>query len=148
MIGFFRLSSVPWTLLPEQRDLPVYWFPRSSVGTHTGVGTNRPACILTQKRGRKKRPQAFLYYNSAHKNSVWRFHMKNITLSADEKLIEAARRRAASEHTTLNQQFRIWLEEYARRKQQADDAREVIRELQDKYSTGGRKFTRDEMNER
>ncbi|HID73237.1 TPA: hypothetical protein EYP38_04810 [Candidatus Micrarchaeota archaeon] len=74
--------------------------------------------------------------------------MKNITLSADEKLIEAARRRAASEHTTLNQQFRIWLEEYARRKQQADDAREVIRELQDKYSTGGRKFTRDEMNER
>ena len=74
--------------------------------------------------------------------------MKNITLSADEKLIEAARQRAASEHTTLNQQFRIWLEEYVRRKQQADEAMATIRELQEKYSTGGRKFTRDEMNER
>ena len=29
--------------------------------------------------------------------------MKNITLSADENLIEAARRRAAAEHTTLNE---------------------------------------------
>ena len=74
--------------------------------------------------------------------------MKNITLSADEKLIEAARQRAASEHTTLNQQFRIWLEDYVRRKQQADEAMATIRELQEKYSTGGRKFTRDEMNER
>jgi molybdenum-dependent DNA-binding transcriptional regulator ModE len=74
--------------------------------------------------------------------------MKNITLSADEKLIEAARRRAASEHTTLNQQFRIWLEEYARRKQQADEAMEVIKRMRTYVRTDGRKFTRDEMNER
>lgn len=40
--------------------------------------------------------------------------MKNITLSADENLIEAARQRAVVEHTTLNEQFRIWLAEYAR----------------------------------
>jgi len=74
--------------------------------------------------------------------------MKNITLSADEKLIDAARQRAASEHTTLNKQFRIWLEDYVHRKQQADEAIATIRELQGKYSTGGRKFSRDELNER
>lgn len=74
--------------------------------------------------------------------------MKNITLSADENLIEAARQRAAAEHTTLNQQFRRWLADYARRKQQADEAMATIKALQAKYSTDGRKFTRDEMNER
>jgi hypothetical protein len=35
--------------------------------------------------------------------------MKNITLSADEKLIEAARARAQAEQTSLNEQFRRWL---------------------------------------
>lgn len=74
--------------------------------------------------------------------------MKNITLSADEELIEAARQRAASEHTTLNEQFRRWLADYVRREQQARLAMETIRELQGRLATGGRNFTRDEMNER
>ena len=74
--------------------------------------------------------------------------MKNITLSADENLIEGARRRAVAEHTTLNEQFRLWMENYVRREQQAADAMRVIRELQGGIFTGGRKFTRDEMNER
>ena len=74
--------------------------------------------------------------------------MKNITLSADENLIEAARRRAVSERTTLNEQFRSWLKRYVRREQQAAEAMRVMRELQGTISTGGRKFTRDEMNER
>ena len=74
--------------------------------------------------------------------------MKNITLSADENLIEAARRRAVAEHTTLNAQFRLWIENYVRREQQAAEAMRVIRELQSSLFTGGRKFTRDEMNER
>ena len=74
--------------------------------------------------------------------------MKNITLSADENLIEAARQRAGTEHTTLNEQFRLWLENYVRREQQAAEAMRVIRELQGGIFTGGRKFTRDEMNER
>ncbi len=39
--------------------------------------------------------------------------MKNITLSADEGLIEAAHERARTEHTTLNEQFRLWLSDYA-----------------------------------
>ena len=74
--------------------------------------------------------------------------MKNITLSADENLIEAARRRAVAEHTTLNEQFRLWMENYVRREQQAAEAMRVIRELQGGIFTGGRKFTRGEMNER
>ena len=36
--------------------------------------------------------------------------MKNITLSADQDLIEAARRRASAERPTLNAQFRLWLQ--------------------------------------
>lgn len=74
--------------------------------------------------------------------------MKNITLSADEGLIEEARRIATSRSTTLNAEFRLWLADYAGRKRQAEKAMSTIRELQGKYGTGGRKFTREEMNER
>jgi len=74
--------------------------------------------------------------------------MKNITLSADEKLIEDARARARAEHTTLNEQFRRWLEDYARRQQRTDEAMAVVSELQQQVRTGGRRFSRDEMNER
>jgi hypothetical protein len=74
--------------------------------------------------------------------------MKNITLSADEGMIEAARERAREENTTLNEQFRLWLAGYARREQQAERAMAVVRELRGRVRTGGRRFTRDEMNER
>lgn len=74
--------------------------------------------------------------------------MKNITLSADEKLIEAARERARAEHTTLNEQFRHWLADYARRQERMQRYDQVMRELRGYVRTGGRKFSRDEMNER
>lgn len=74
--------------------------------------------------------------------------MKNITLSADDKLIEAARERARAEQTTLNEQFRRWLADYVRQEQQAESAMTLIEELRGQVRTGGRKFTRDEMNER
>jgi len=74
--------------------------------------------------------------------------VKNITLSADQKLIEAARERARSEHTTLNEQFRQWLAEYVRPEQRADEAMAVVERLRGYVRTGGRRFTRDEMNER
>ena len=74
--------------------------------------------------------------------------MKNITLSADEALIKAARQRAASENTTLNEQFRRWLERYVHRERQAERALAVIDSLAEVIDTGGRKFTREEMNER
>ena len=74
--------------------------------------------------------------------------MKNITFSADEDLIEAARARAREERTTLNEQFRLWLEQYAHRSRRVEDAMAIIDKVRGYASSGGRKFTRDEMNER
>lgn len=74
--------------------------------------------------------------------------MKNITLSADERVIEAARERARRESTTLNEQFRRWLEDYADDSRRADDVRAAIRDLQTRVRTGGRRFSREELNER
>ena len=73
--------------------------------------------------------------------------MKNITLSADDDLIEAARRRAACEGTTLTEQFRLWLADYVGRDRQAARAVDVMRELQGRLQVG-RKLTREEMNQR
>lgn len=73
--------------------------------------------------------------------------MKNITLSADESLIEAARERARAEHTTLNEQFRRWLADYAHTRERMQRYNEVMEKLRGKLKVG-RKFTREEMNER
>ena len=74
--------------------------------------------------------------------------MRNVTFSADERVIEAARARARAERTTLNEQFRRWLEAYAMREDRSRDAMRVIEELRSTVRTGGRRFTRDERNER
>ena len=73
--------------------------------------------------------------------------MKNITLSAEEHLIEAARERARSEHSTLNEQFRRWLTEYAHAPERMQRYDEVMAQVRGKVKLG-RKLTRDEMNER
>jgi hypothetical protein len=74
--------------------------------------------------------------------------MKNITLSADADLIDAARERARSERTTLNAQFRRWLADYARPAHKAERVRMLLEEMGSYAGNDGRKFTRDEMNER
>ena len=74
--------------------------------------------------------------------------MINITLSADENLSEAAQQRAEADQTTLNEQFQLGLKNYVRSEQQAAEAMRVVRELQSSILTNGRKFSRDEMNER
>ena len=74
--------------------------------------------------------------------------MKNITLSADEHLLEAAHKFAAVENTTLNAKFRQWLEDCTQQQHRADDEMAFIEEMRRKYSPCDRKFTRDEMNER
>ena len=74
--------------------------------------------------------------------------MKNITLSAPEPLIEAARKRAHEEHTTLNAEFRTWLASYGQRKQRAGEALKVMERIGNYASSGGHKFSREEMNER
>jgi hypothetical protein len=73
--------------------------------------------------------------------------MKNITLSADESLIEAARERARSERTTLNHQFRCWLAAYAQTQGRMDRYDAVMRGLRGKLKAG-RKLSRESMNER
>ncbi len=73
--------------------------------------------------------------------------MKNITLSADENLIELARAEARARKTTLNALFRQWLSEIARRDEARKRADEIINNLS-RHLSFDRKFTRDEMNER
>lgn len=72
--------------------------------------------------------------------------LKNITLSAEETLIQQARDQARKQKTTLNQLFRDWLKRYT----QTDRAKESYTELMQQlgYANSGQKFTRDEMNER
>lgn len=73
--------------------------------------------------------------------------MKNITLSADERLIDAARERARAERTTLNEQFRRWLAEYALAQQRLQRCDDVMVQLRGKLKVG-RKLDREEMNQR
>ena len=78
--------------------------------------------------------------------------LKNITLSADEALIREARRQAALQNTTLNVLFREWLERFVA--QHDEDVRQQLVKRYDElmqqlsHVDAGRKFTREELNER
>jgi hypothetical protein len=72
--------------------------------------------------------------------------MKNITLSADEDLIEQARSVARQQHRTLNAAFREWLTHFAAASGSVRDYDALMRRL--RHIKAGRPFTRDEMNER
>ncbi len=71
--------------------------------------------------------------------------MKNITLSADERLIFKARKKAQSEHTTLNDRFRQWLAAYT-----ASNIDRKYSELMEQlsYARPSGRYSRDELNER
>lgn len=75
--------------------------------------------------------------------------MKNITLSADDQLIEAARARARAraEHSTLNEKFRAWLAFYAGTPDRLRRYEETMALVRGKVVIGA-KLNRDEMNER
>lgn len=72
--------------------------------------------------------------------------LQNITLSADKKLVERARRRAAQEKSTLNQLFRRWLMRYVGATETRKNYEELMANLT--YASATRPFSRDEMNER
>lgn len=72
--------------------------------------------------------------------------MKNITLSADEDLIEQARLVARARRKTLNTAFREWLLQFTAQAGNAQEVEAVMRRLS--HLAAGRRFTRDEMNER
>lgn len=73
--------------------------------------------------------------------------MKNVTLSADEPLIEAARARARAANTTLNEEFRRWLAVYARPHETLQRYEDTMKALKGQLKLGP-KLTRDQMNER
>lgn len=72
--------------------------------------------------------------------------LKNITLSAEKNLIENARQRAESKNTTLNAEFRRWLEQYVESPHTRPDLDELLESFA--YVKPGRSFTREEMNAR
>jgi hypothetical protein len=72
--------------------------------------------------------------------------MKNITLSAEEDLIEQARRVARAQRRTLNEAFREWLAQFAAGEADAQAFDALMKDLQ--HVNTGRRFSRDEMNER
>jgi hypothetical protein len=72
--------------------------------------------------------------------------MKNVTLSADENLIEQARLIAKAQRRTLNAAFREWLEHFTGQAGSAQEFDSLMKRL--KHVRAGRRYTRDEMNER
>jgi hypothetical protein len=72
--------------------------------------------------------------------------MKNITFSVEERLIEQARLAARSQHKTLNQAFREWLAQYASQAGSGPEFDSLMRRL--RPVRAGRRFTREERNER
>lgn len=71
---------------------------------------------------------------------------QNITFNADKSDIELAREEAQSQNTTLHELFRDWLKGIAGRKRREQEYRALMDEL--RHVNAGRKFTREEMNER
>ena len=72
--------------------------------------------------------------------------VKNITLSAEEELVKEAREKAVREGTTLNNFFRQWLKQLVGSDIKPGEYEELMRTLS--YAEPGRKFSRDEINER
>jgi len=69
--------------------------------------------------------------------------LKNVTLSADPQLIQLAREKAGKENSTLNAQFRIWLEQYVRADSKLIDYDALMAQLAN--GQPGQKFSREEM---
>lgn len=72
--------------------------------------------------------------------------MKNITLSADEDLIEQARLVARAQRKTLNVAFREWLAQFTAQSGNGQEVESLFKSL--RHVKAGRRFTRDQMNER
>jgi hypothetical protein len=73
--------------------------------------------------------------------------MKNITLSADEELIDRARELARSQKRTLNEAFREWLVQFTQQSGKAEEYDALMKRLRQTVRLHP-PYTRDEMNER
>jgi hemerythrin len=72
--------------------------------------------------------------------------MRNVTLSAEDHLIDRAREIAREQHKTLNEMFREWLAQVSGSTDTAEEYRELMDSLS--YVNAGRHFSREELNER
>ena len=81
-----------------------------------------------------------------HTILVYTIFVKNITLSADEHLIEHARSLAQSQHKTLNALFREWLLQLTSQHGETQSYESLMARLG--HVRAGGSFSRDEMNER
>lgn len=71
--------------------------------------------------------------------------MKNVTFSIDEQTLSRARKRASNKGTTLNEEVRTWMKQYAV-PVTSERFREIMKQIS--YVKTDRKYTREEMNKR
>lgn len=71
--------------------------------------------------------------------------MKNVTFSVDEQVLSKARKRAMNKGTTLNEEVRTWMQQYAI-PITSERFKEIMKQVS--YVKTDRKYTREEMNER
>ena len=76
--------------------------------------------------------------------------MANLTIALDDHLLQKARVRAAEQGTSVNAVLRQYLEEWTDRREAQKRAIDNLLEAsrKSKASSGGRKWTRDELYER
>lgn len=86
----------------------------------------------------------FLYRNTSLVYTI--IVRKDVTFNVGKSDIEPAREEAQRQDTTLPELFRDCPSGLAGRKLRAQEYRALMQEL--RYVNAGRKFTRDEMNER
>ena len=72
-------------------------------------------------------------------------YIVNITLSADEKIIERARKAAQSMGKSLNQAVRDYLEQLAAGEEGLDAELEALRSMAGRGNSGGQRIRRDEL---
>ena len=73
--------------------------------------------------------------------------IRNVTLTLEESLLQKARTKAMAQHKTLNSLFHEWVKQYVG---VCSGKKEGYLALMEKMGNvdAGRKFTREEMNER
>ena len=71
--------------------------------------------------------------------------LTNVTFSLEPLLLRKAREKAAQERKVLNVLFREWVTQYVRQGR-SGKYRDLMKKLD--YASAGRKFTREELNER
>ncbi|MEI6222958.1 MAG: DUF6364 family protein [bacterium] len=72
----------------------------------------------------------------------------NITLNVDEKLIKKARKKAIQQNTSLNKLVQQWLQNYTGKSASSASERYKAMMTNLNYVQTGKKFSREELNER